>query len=67
MISLLDYLGDSNQKLREKTEKIIFEYTKKTKSQNKIINLIINTPIKKNLIKSRNHLNGKIFNGVKIC
>ena len=59
LISLLDYLGDSNQKLREKTEKIIFEYTKKTKSQNKIINLIINTPIKKNLIKSRNHLNGR--------
>ena len=47
LISLLDYLGDSNQKLREKTEKIIYDYTKKTKSQNKIINLIINTPIKK--------------------
>ena len=59
LISLLDYLGDSNQKLREKTEKIIYDYTKKTKSQNKIINLIINTPIKKNLIKSRNHLNGR--------
>ena len=32
LISLLDYLGDSNQKLREKTEKIIYDYTKKTKS-----------------------------------
>jgi hypothetical protein len=59
LISFIDYLGDSNQKLREKAEKIIFEYTKKTKSQNKVINLIINTPIKKNLIKSRNHLNGR--------
>ena len=66
LISLLDYLGDSNQKLREKTEKIIFEYTKKTKSQNKIINLIINTPIKKNLIKSRNHLNGRYLMVSKI-
>ena len=66
LISLLDYLGDSNQKLREKTEKIIFEYTKKTKSQNKIINLIINTPIKKNLIKSRNHLNGRYLMVAKI-
>ena len=26
LISLLDYLGDSNQKLREKTEKIIYDY-----------------------------------------
>jgi hypothetical protein len=59
LISLLDYLGDSNQKLREKVEKFIFEYAKKTKSGNKIINLIINIPIKKNLIKSRNHLNGR--------
>ena len=66
LISLLDYLGDSNQKLREKTEKIIFDYTKKTKSQNKIINLIINTPIKKNLIKSRNHLNGRYLMVSKI-
>jgi hypothetical protein len=65
-VSLLDYLGDSNQKLREKSEKIIFEYTKKTKSQNKIINLIINTPIKKNLIKSRNHLNGRYLMVSKI-
>ena len=40
LISLLDYLGDSNQKLREKVEKFIFEYAKKTKSGNKIINLI---------------------------
>ena len=59
LISLLDYLGDSNQKLREKAEKLIFEFAKKTKSGNKIINLIINTPIKKTLIKSRNHLNGR--------
>ena len=66
IISLLDYLGDSNQKLREKTEKLIFEYIKKTKSQNKIINLIINTPIKKNLIKSRNHLNGRYLMVSKI-
>jgi centrosomal protein CEP104 len=62
----LDYLGDSNQKLREKTEKIIFLYAKKTKSGNKIINLIINTPIKKNLIKSRNHLNGRYLMVAKI-
>ena len=70
MISLLDYLGDSNQKLREKVEKVIFAYAKKTKSGNKIINLIINTPIKKNLIKSRNHLNGRylmVSNIVHFC
>ena len=66
LISFIDYLGDSNQKLREKAEKIIFEYTKKTKSQNKVINLIINTPIKKNLIKSRNHLNGRYLMVSKI-
>ena len=66
LISLLDYLGDSNQKLREKVEKLIFEYAKKTKSGNKIINLIINTPIKKNLIKSRNHLNGRYLMVSKI-
>ena len=66
LISLLDYLGDSNQKLREKVEKLIFEYSKKTKSGNKIINLIINTPIKKNLIKSRNHLNGRYLMVSKI-
>ena len=66
LISLMDYLGDSNQKLREKAEKLIFEYSKKTKSGNKIINLIINTPIKKNLIKSRNHLNGRYLMVSKI-
>ena len=66
LISLLDYLGDSNQKLREKVEKLIFDYAKKTKSGNKIINLIINTPIKKNLIKSRNHLNGRYLMVSKI-
>ena len=66
LISLLDYLGDSNQKLREKVEKLIFEYSKKAKSGNKIINLIINTPIKKNLIKSRNHLNGRYLMVSKI-
>ena len=66
LISLLDYLGDSNQKLREKVEKLIFEYAKKTKSGNKVINLIINTPIKKNLIKSRNHLNGRYLMVSKI-
>ena len=66
LISLLDYLGDSNQKLREKVEKLIFEYVKKTKSGNKVINLIINTPIKKNLIKSRNHLNGRYLMVSKI-
>ena len=66
LISLLDYLGDSNQKLREKVEKFIFEYSKKTKSGYKIINFIINTPIKKNLIKSRNHLNGRYLMVSKI-
>ena len=66
LITLLDYLGDSNQKLREKVEKLIFEYSKKTKSGNKIINLIINCPIKKNLIKSRNHLNGRYLMVSKI-
>ena len=66
LITLLDYLGDSNQKLREKVEKLIFDYCKKTKSGNKIINLIINTPIKKNLIKSRNHLNGRYLMVSKI-
>ena len=29
LITLLDYLGDSNQKLREKVEKLLFEYSKK--------------------------------------
>ena len=66
LISLIDYLGDSNQKLREKVEKLIIEYSKKTKSGNKIINLIINTPIKKTLIKSRNHLNGRYLMVSKI-
>ena len=66
LIALLDYLGDSNQKLRGKVEKVILDYAKKTKSGNKIINLIINTPIKKNLIKSRNHLNGRYLMVSKI-
>ena len=66
LIALLDYLGDSNQKLRGKVENVIFSYAKKTKSGNKIINLIINTPIKKNLIKSRNHLNGRYLMVSKI-
>ena len=66
LITLLDYLGDSNQKLREKVEKLLFEYSKKTKSGNKVINLIISSPIRKNLIKSRNHLNGRYLMVSKI-
>ena len=66
LISILDYLGDPNQKLREKAEKFLFDYAKKTKSGNKLINLIMDTPIKKNLAKSRNHLNGRYLMVSKI-
>ena len=55
----LNYLGDSNVKLKEKVDNLILDYVKTTNSSSKMISMIIKNPIKKNLMKSRNHYNGR--------
>ena len=57
----LNYLGDSNVKLKEKVDILILDYVKATNSSTKMINMIIKNPIKKNLMKSRNHYNGRFL------